>query len=168
MKQIMVVFGVVYVVIVLLFVLGVLVLIVIVVSMGYEVVSEGLGLLQVQVLIEVIGILVVVVVVFQIVEIIMEEEVVCDVNISVLMWVWCFLLWFFVVVIVVLVIEGLVMIFCVVYEEVVDMIYVVVLLIGMGVLLVVWGCFIYCNCFVEELELDVMEEVKEEDKKIDG
>ena len=48
MKQITAVFGVVHAVIALLFALGALALIAIAASMGYEAVSEGLGLPQAQ------------------------------------------------------------------------------------------------------------------------
>ena len=168
MKQITAVFGVVHAVIALLFALGALALIAIAASMGYEAVSEGLGLPQAQALIEAIGILAAAVVAFQIAETITEEEVVRDANISAPTRVRRFLSRFFVVVIVALAIEGLVMTFRAAHEEAADMICAAALLVGTGVLLAAWGYFIYCNRFAEELEPDAMEEAKEEDKKIDG
>jgi Ni/Fe-hydrogenase subunit HybB-like protein len=168
MKQITAVFGVVHAVIAVLFALAALALIAIAASMGFEAVTEGLGLPQAQALIEAIGILAAAVVAFQIAETITEEEVVRDANISAPTRVRRFLSRFFVVVIVALAIEGLVMTFRAAHEEAADMIYAAALLVGTGVLLAAWGYFIYCNRSAEELEPDAMEEAKEEDKKIDG
>ncbi|MCP1573916.1 Ni/Fe-hydrogenase subunit HybB-like protein [Herbaspirillum rubrisubalbicans] len=168
MKRIMGIFGVVHGVIAVLFALAALALIAIAARMGFEALTEGMGLAQAQALIEAIGILAAAVVAFQIAETITEEEVVRDANISAPTRVRRFLSRFFVVVIVALAIEGLVMTFRAVHEEATDLIYAAALLAGTGVLLAAWGYFIYCNRAAEELEPDAMQEAKEEDKKIDG
>ncbi|AYR25675.1 hypothetical protein RC54_18440 [Herbaspirillum rubrisubalbicans] len=160
------IFGVVHGVIAVLFALAALALIAIAARMGFEALTEGMGLAQA--LIEAIGILAAAVVAFQIAETITEEEVVRDANISAPTRVRRFLSRFFVVVIVALAIEGLVMTFRAVHEEATDLIYAAALLAGTGVLLAAWGYFIYCNRAAEELEPDAMKEAKEEDKKIDG
>ncbi|EJN09384.1 hypothetical protein [Herbaspirillum sp. YR522] len=167
MKKMMHAFGIVHCVIAILFALGAIALIAIAARMGFMALTEGLGLLQAQELIEAIGILAAAVVAFQIAETITEEEVVRDANISAPTRVRRFLSRFFVVVIVALAIEGLVATFRAVHEDLEQLLYAAALLAGTGVLLTGWGLFVHLNRSAEELEPDAMAEAKREDKKID-
>lgn len=167
MKQLMKAFGLVHAAMAVLFALGALALIAIAARMGYEALTEGLGLLQAQALIEAIGILAAAVVAFQIAETITEEEVVRDANISAPTRVRRFLSRFFVVVIVALAIEGLVATFRAVHEDPEGLLHAAALLTGTAILLAAWGYFIRCNRAAEELEPDAMAEAKREDRKLE-
>jgi hypothetical protein len=119
-----------------------------------------------QAIIEAVGLLAAAVVALQIAETIAEEEVVRDADISAPTRVRRFLSRFFVVVIVALGIEGLVATFKALHDDPEQLPYAASIIVATGVLLAAWGCFVYLNRAVEELEPEAMEAAKSEDHKI--
>lgn len=166
MKMLMRVFGLIHGLMSLLFALAAVMLIVVAARMGWSALGEGLALPTAQVIIEAVGILAAAVVALQISETIFKEEVVRDADISAPTRVRRYLSRFFVVVVVALAIEGLVATFRAVHEDLHQLLYVGVLLVGVAALLTAWGVFIHLNRSAEELEPEAMEEAKREDDKL--
>jgi len=69
-------------------------------------------------------------------------------------------------VIVALGIEGLVATFKALHDDPEQLPYAASIIVATGVLLAAWGCFVYLNRAVEELEPEAMEAAKSEDHKI--
>jgi hypothetical protein len=96
----------------------------------------------------------------------LEEEVQRESQMSAPTRVRRFLSRFMVVLVVALAIESLVMVFEYSHEEPEHLLYAAAVGLMAGVLLAAWGLFVHFNRSVEELEPEAMEEVKEEDQKI--
>ncbi len=166
MKIFTVIFSAIHSLMAFLFALAALMLVVISARMGWAAFNAGMDGNTAQAIIEAMGLLAAGVVALQIAETLIEEEVVCDSEISAPTRVRRFLSRFFVVVVVALALEGLVATFKALHEDPKNLPYAASILVAVAFMLAAWGVFVHLNRSAEELEPEAMEDAKREDEKL--
>lgn len=166
MKRVLGLFAIAQGVMAVLFAAAALALTVVAARVAWVALSTSMDMEAAQQVIEAVGLLASAVVALQIAQTITEEEVVRAGHVSAPTRVRRFLSRFMVVLVVAIVIEGLVATFKALHENVAELAYPALLLMGAGALLASWGLFIWLNRAAEELEPENMEEAKREDEKL--
>lgn len=166
MKILLRAFAVIHAIMAALFAAAALVLVTISANVVWDALSHGLGKDVAQEVIEAVGLLAAAVVALQIAQTITEEEVIRAAHMNAPTRVRRFLSRFFVVVTVALAIEGLVVTFKAVHENVSHLAYAAALILSTAALLAAWGVFVRFNRYAEEIEPEAMQAAKREDKKI--
>jgi hypothetical protein len=166
MKLLLRLFASIHAVMAVLFAAAALVLLAIAAKTGFEACMQGLDTEAALAVIEAVGLLAAGVVALQISQTIAEEEVIREAHVSAPTRVRRFLSRFLVVVVVALCIEGVVVTFKAVHEDMRLLLHAGALLAGTALLLAAWGTFIRDNRQAEELEPEAMQEAKDEDRKL--